>query len=174
MSSGTTPSERFLDKIKTCAKRFVVNTVVVFIIIGLFAWLFRFFNDQTELLLDGIHWFIASTHPLFAVFFLGVLGVATVYLLGTYSLTKLGTRLFTPSKKRKIFFTIKMESPFHRKGYCHGYITRIEQREAETLHTAWIIFGGFSPITELKEGDFIRTDLTVLQILSLYLSGDAN
>ena len=40
------------------------------------------------------------------------------------------------------------------------------------FYTAWIIFGGFSPVTDLKEGDFIRTDLTILQILSMYFSGD--
>lgn len=173
MPFNTPHGPSFLEKIKTFVKRFIVNTIVMFITIGLFGWLTRFFWEQINLVSSWVFWFTVNTSPLLASLFFGVLGLILVYLLGNYSLTKLGTLFFTPSKNRKMFFTIKMESPFNRRGYCHGYITRIERRGEETLYTAWIIFGGFSPITELKEGDFTRTDLTVLQILSLYLSGDA-
>ncbi len=172
MSSDTTHGKSFLEKIKTFAQRLIVNTAIVFVILGLCAWLIRFFWDQLGLLLSGINWLVTNTNQLFAFACLLVLGLIAMYLLGTYSLAKLGAFLFAPSKNRKVFFTIKMESPLNRKGYCHGYVTRIERRGEEMFYTAWIIFGGFSPVTDLKEGDFIRTDLTILQILSMYFSGD--
>ena len=172
MSSDAPHDKRFLEKIKAFVQRLIMNTAIAFVVLGICAWLIRFFWDQLELLLSGINWFVENTNPLFAFVCLLVLGLIAVYLLGNYSLAKLGAFLFAPSKNRKVFFTIKMESPLNRKGYCHGYVTRIERRGEETFYTAWIIFGGFSPVTDLKEGDFIRTDLTMLQILSMYLSGD--
>ena len=138
------------EKVKQFVKTFLINFISVGLTIAILQWLGKIVLNQIIYLVGATKWFLSITPLPIAIPIIVILTCIAIYALGNYSIGALGALIFSPNKNREIFFTIKMTSPFEGKGYIHGYITKKELRDDCMYYTAIFIFGGITPVTDLK------------------------